>query len=387
VAQPDALTRNSSIVDKSGRPTLEFLVKWGQLVRIAQSITPLKTAADVSAALDLIAAVDGDLLVRGASDWEGFAAGASGDILASTGAVPVWSTLTALLDVLCGSTEGNLAVRGPTAWEPLAIGGAASLLGSNGTLPSWETLTTLIDAAISGTRGSVLYRGAATWSALAPGSAGNVLTTNGAGADPTWSPGGGGGSSNSPPTPTQFSTTVTAAGTTVASVYTAALAYTFYRTDAGSNNNDRASFAGAAVPVSTPWTVRMQVRANVLEGQNNRAGVGIYDTGSGKSILFGMSASSSGPYLVGIYFSSLTNLSSAPLSQSLNNQPVPEWFKITFDGTTYTFYFSYDNNFWYQAFTATAASYFTATHIGVEIESYNSPWLAMGASCLNYLVP
>lgn len=80
------------IVNPNGTPTGEFMRKWQQQSVVNATISTLATAAEVSAALDSLGAVEGDMLVRGASAWEAIAAGAVGYILTSTGvgSVPTW---------------------------------------------------------------------------------------------------------------------------------------------------------------------------------------------------------------------------------------------------------------------------------------------------------
>jgi hypothetical protein len=139
------LSWNVPIVDKLGRATLEFQLKWEQQARTNGSIPDLTTAAKVSAVLDEI-----------------------------------------------GSTRGSILARGASAWGPLAIGGANTILSSTGSDPAWSSLSSLLDT-LGSARGDILFRGAGGWAVLAPGTATNVLTSAGAGADPTWSPAAGGG--------------------------------------------------------------------------------------------------------------------------------------------------------------------------------------------------
>lgn len=121
------LTWNVPITNSNGTPTPEFMRKWQlQQVRIA---TPagggLTTAAQVSTALDLIGAVQGDILFRNATAWVRLAAGAAGSLLQSNGPttnptyVPA-GTVTANTDANLDSqffgngADGNLTVSAPT---------------------------------------------------------------------------------------------------------------------------------------------------------------------------------------------------------------------------------------------------------------------------------
>jgi hypothetical protein len=128
----------------------------------------------------------------------------------------------------------------------------------------------------------------------------------------------------------------------------------------------------------------MQLRFNYVGGAYNRIGLGLYDNVSGKMILFGVTGS--GPNGVTLfYMSGLSTYSSTIAYQPLYGM-FPEWFRVSFDGTTYTFSYSFDNSQWYVMSTAAAASYLTATHIGMGMESYNT-FNVLGVSCLNYSVP
>lgn len=86
----DSLSQYTPIVDDKGRPTREFMIKWAQLMSAASSIRELTTAAEVSAVLDVISAHEGDILIRGATEWEELAIGPADDVLTSNGTTPSW---------------------------------------------------------------------------------------------------------------------------------------------------------------------------------------------------------------------------------------------------------------------------------------------------------
>lgn len=119
--------------------------------------------------------------------------GAASKLVRVTGAEDAleFATVSEALDVL-GAVEGDILVRGASGWQPLVIGSADDVLTTNGTDPAWGNISAILDA-ISSTQGAILFRGASGWEALAPGTAGDVLSTGGAGADPSWIAGGGGG--------------------------------------------------------------------------------------------------------------------------------------------------------------------------------------------------
>lgn len=134
----------------------------------------------------------GDLIRRNAVGVnERLAAGAVNTLLTvpAAGDYPAWSTLTAFLDALFGSTLGTTIARGAAAWQAVAPSTNNSVLvdGAGATVPVWVTLSNLIDVVIGSTRGSILMRGAGGWALRVPhATAGFVLASNGTGADPTY---------------------------------------------------------------------------------------------------------------------------------------------------------------------------------------------------------
>lgn len=92
------------------------------------------------------------------------------------------------LDLTFGTAEGLMIYRGPAVWQALAIGGPGLVMASSGVVPQWETLSALFDVIFSNVQGSILYRDAVLWNDLPPGAATQVLTSNGPAANPQWSP-------------------------------------------------------------------------------------------------------------------------------------------------------------------------------------------------------
>lgn len=90
----------------------------------------------------------GDLIRRGASVNERVALGATGTILGSDGADPIWRTLTALLDAVIGSSQGTILKRGASSWEALAKGTSTYVLTAGASDISWAAPAgwTLIDS-------------------------------------------------------------------------------------------------------------------------------------------------------------------------------------------------------------------------------------------------
>lgn len=105
--------------------------------------------------------------------------GTSGQVLTSQGpnSDPIWAAPTG------GGGSGLTAIANNTLLGNTSGGSA---------IPVATTVTAMLDAGIGNTRGAVLSRGATGWQPITPGSAGNCLTSNGANTDPTWQTCGGG---------------------------------------------------------------------------------------------------------------------------------------------------------------------------------------------------
>lgn len=71
MARVNPLNINVPIIDpRKGTPTPQFMQTWAQALATFASITSITTAAEMSAALDLIGHTEGDILIRGSSLWE-----------------------------------------------------------------------------------------------------------------------------------------------------------------------------------------------------------------------------------------------------------------------------------------------------------------------------
>ncbi len=155
------------------------------------------TSGIVSAGLDDIGNVQGDILYRNATVWTVLAPGTSGQFLETggAGANPSWASPSAFtlnsaaVDAAFGATAGGVLVRG-AGWANSGAGSAGQVLTSNGaTAPTFQTpvvSSALLDTAFGGVQGSVLYRNATVWTALAPGVNGQFLQTGGPAANPSW---------------------------------------------------------------------------------------------------------------------------------------------------------------------------------------------------------
>jgi hypothetical protein len=86
-----------------------------------------------------------------------------------------------------GGAQGDILFRGATEWEALVAGtdGYVLMTKGAGADPIWSSASGVLDK-IGSTQGDILYRGAATWSVLGPGTSGQFLQTQGAAANPAW---------------------------------------------------------------------------------------------------------------------------------------------------------------------------------------------------------
>jgi hypothetical protein len=112
-------------------------------------------------------------------------------VFANPGAGPAYGAYTSLsgyLDAVIGASVGGLIARTSTGWAALAAGASNNLLVSSGTLdaPVWDALAGLLDTVFGASQGNLLYRSGTGWAALAPGSVDQVLLTGGATANPAW---------------------------------------------------------------------------------------------------------------------------------------------------------------------------------------------------------
>jgi len=176
--------------------------------------------------IDLAAGIQGNVIHRGAADWEVLAVGVANQALLSggAGADVSWGapppaahvldttgphTGTLLLTDLEVGVQGEVIIRGAADWEALAVGAnlQALLSGGAGADPYWGAPTPAaheathvrggtddIDAALDARgialteQGSIVYHAAAatTLAELLHGAAGEALLSGGHGANPSW---------------------------------------------------------------------------------------------------------------------------------------------------------------------------------------------------------
>jgi hypothetical protein len=125
----------------------------------------------------------------------GTAAATPSDITVGAGlALSTAGTLTAsgsggtVTSVVAGSglSGGTITATGTVALATIATGDVLANTSGSTAVPVATTVSALIDNAIGSVQGDVLYRSASAWSVLAPGTSGQVLKTGGAAANPAW---------------------------------------------------------------------------------------------------------------------------------------------------------------------------------------------------------
>jgi hypothetical protein len=129
----DPLDWRSPIVDKDGRPTVEFQRKWAQQHGVNEDVP--SDATSLSKVLDYLGTNIGAFVIRGATLWGLLEPSADGKILRDrgVGATPIWDTLSNVIDKNVGTEHGALITRGAAAWELFGPGATAGyLLSSQG---------------------------------------------------------------------------------------------------------------------------------------------------------------------------------------------------------------------------------------------------------------
>ena len=174
---------------------------------------------------DLEVGVQGEVIVRGAADWEALGVGAAGEALLSggVGVTPSWGAPATAAHVLATTgphtntlpltdlevgAQGEIITRTGADWVAFAVGaaGQALLSGGAGADVSWGAPAPAahegthvsggsddIDSALDGraitltTQGDIVYAsGANTLARLGAGVSGQFLKTQGAGSNPIW---------------------------------------------------------------------------------------------------------------------------------------------------------------------------------------------------------
>jgi hypothetical protein len=192
---------------------------------------------------------------------------------------------------------------------------------------------------------------------------------------------------NQPPSTALFTYTANGVGAGLIATLDSVKGLSVMRTDTGPGN-DIASVFCKNVPSGSPWTVTAKVKTVMHNGAYVRGGLCLHNSTSKKTMIFGIFNFAGTTQLGVFYMSDLNTFSSGGYSANLPPaQGLPEWFKISWDGTNYTFAASFDDGISYTTLaTLAASSYFTADKVGFGIEAYQS-FVAAGVLCKYYNDP
>ncbi len=129
----------------------------------------------------------------------------------------------------------------------------------------------------------------------------------------------------------------------------------------------------------------MRVQGLWMDEQFAHGGVHLYESGTGKIITFGSQGTTATQRVAINQFTNTTTFSSQPKATLCTQRP--NWLKIHYDGTNYTFFWSMDGYSWVQyGGTLAKASFFTtaATHAGFFLDAYSL--LVTGIKCMSLTV-
>ena len=84
------------------------------------------------------------------------------------------------------AAEYATALASQNALAPIASGAVLGNATGSTAVPIASTMSAMLDRAVGSTQGEILFRGSAGWKILAVGTAGQKLTSGGAGADVSW---------------------------------------------------------------------------------------------------------------------------------------------------------------------------------------------------------
>ena len=190
-----------------------------------------------------------------------------------------------------------------------------------------------------------------------------------------------------PPTPTLFSFSAKASGVTDSVTYDADRGYSIARTDTGVGGIETVDFRGKAVPAGSSWTATAKVVLGPppTGGVFYREGIAIHESATGKSLFLGINHQAGSPFLAVYFFNSLTSFGSGPYSVAICQEDLPELFRISYDGTNYTFATSYDNMVtWTTLATLAKSSFFTADKIGAFVECFQGSTFPLPTMSIPY---
>jgi hypothetical protein len=121
---------------------------------------------------------------------------------------------------------------------------------------------------------------------------------------------------------------------------------------------------------SAPFTIACKIKINLKPQNFFNAAIVLYETSSGKLIMFGPSFNTNA--LVAIQrFTNVTTYGSTPLTDSLTNYPsqkYPDYYAIEDDGTNLNYKVSDDGCVWRTIFSEAHHAFITADAVGVGLD-------------------
>ncbi len=335
------LGRELNATGTLGSPTAGLqAVSSGHLLSNLTGSTAIPTGHSVSATLDYtLGSTQGQIIDRDASAGGVLDPGTPGQFLKTLGAAanPAWATVA---NVLSAIADGSLLAN--------TSGGSA--------VPVATTLTAMIDYVMGSAQGDLLYRNASGWVVLAPGTSGQFLKTLGAAANPAWASVGAGGSAGGlfnqvlSATPTSSSTglsTVAGAGAAIADTATGLLL--------------TATAGGAVYTASVPATPYTITALLVVAGPSAVGALGWTD-GTKYHFIYNGTTSIGAKDKINVQKNSAVNtFSGTDYNVQWGFNGGPAWVQVTDDGTNAIFRASADGANFFTAFSvAKAAGYLGA---------------------------
>ncbi len=138
--------------------------------------------------------------------------------------------------------------------------------------------------------------------------------------------------------------------------------YGFNITTNGSIDNASAFIAKTITNSTWEVVARIRIMQPIWDSPIQSSGIILYNSANGKTILFGRSSS--------ICVGSILIKNTYPIgnhnSPDWTNEGNTEWFKVSFDGSRYSFYISLEGFNWVMIHTELSSSYLnSATHLGI----------------------
>jgi hypothetical protein len=153
------------------------------------------------------------------------------------------------------------------------------------------------------------------------------------------------------------------------------------------STSDNLSLCSLAVPVGG-WSATVRIQSLWADDSFTMGGVHLYESSTGKIIVFGCQGANTGQRLVINYFNSTTSFNSQPKSPVAMTER-PNWLRITYDGSAnYTFWWGMDGYSWVQFggnFSKTALFTTGANYAGFCLDPYTNS-LIPGIKCMSLTV-